>query len=170
MADISATDSRSIRQLSDVDASHASSILLDAGAWSAAHHAPLWSTTEVSSDACQTWARDGVLYGGFDRDELAAVFCVHDVDTLYWPDSVAGDALYLHKVAVQVQSMGRGWLAHILTWAEGEAKRRNTPRLRLDTLAHSRLVALYESYGFSVVYPEPLAIGGRVIERLERIL
>ena len=82
MADISATDSRSIRQLSDVDASHASSILLDAGAWSAAHHAPLWSTTEVSSDACQTWARDGVLYGGFDRDELAAVFCVHDVDTL----------------------------------------------------------------------------------------
>ena len=156
--------------LSTTDARAASAILLEAAAWSAANHAPLWSPAEVSHETCQTWVHDGVLFGGFEGGELAAVFCVHDADALYWPDSATGDALYLHKIAVRRQSMGSGWLAHILTWSEAEAGRRQTPRLRLDTLAYSRLVGLYESFGFAIVYPEPLAIGGRVIERLERIL
>ena len=161
---------RGIRMLSTTDAIAASAILLEAAAWSAANHATLWSPAEVSHETCETWARDGVLFGGFEGGELAAVFCVHDADALYWPDSATGDALYLHKIAVRRQSMGSGWLAHILTWSEAEAGRRQTPRLRLDTLAYSRLVGLYESFGFAIVYPEPLAIGGRVIERLERIL
>lgn len=161
---------RTIRRLSAAESQGASDILLEAASWSATHHAPLWSPEEVSAAQCLTWAHDDVLYGGFDDDQLATVFCLHDVDVLYWPDSAAGDALYLHKIAVRRLSVGMGWLGDIIAWTEREATRRQIPRLRLDTLAHSPLVGLYERHGFTRVYDEPLAIGGRVIDRFERLL
>jgi GNAT superfamily N-acetyltransferase len=164
------TAARTIRRLVSTEVSAASDVLCQAAAWSAAHHAPLWSTDEVSVEQCLIWAYDNVLFGGFDDAQLAAVFCLHDVDALYWPDSAAGDALYLHKIAVRRNAVGTGWLSDIIAWAEREAVRRHIPRLRLDTLAHSPLVGLYERHGFIRVYDEPLAIGGRVIDRFERKL
>ena len=68
---------RTIRCLSAAESQGASDILMEAASWSATHHAPLWSPEEVSAAQCLTWAHDDVLYGGFDDDQLATVFCLH---------------------------------------------------------------------------------------------
>ena len=165
---MNAADGHSIRQIAATDASHASAILMEAAAWAQSNHAPLWAESEISVERCATWARDGVLFAGFDADAMAAVFCLHEDDALYWPEAVAGSALYLHKVAVRRASAGSGWLDHIIAWAAGETRRRSVPTLRLDTLAGSRLVGLYESRQFALVDAEPIAIGGREIVRMQR--
>ena len=165
---MNAADEHSIRQIAATDASHASAILMEATAWAQSNHEPLWAESEISIERCEAWALDGVLFAGFDADAMAAVFCLHEDDALYWPEAVACGALYLHKVAVRRASAGSGWLDRIVAWAVAETRRRSVPKLRLDTLAGSRLVGLYESRQFALVDAEPIAIGGRVIVRMER--
>jgi GNAT superfamily N-acetyltransferase len=163
-------DVNTIRRLTTDDARDASTILLAAAAWALEHRAYLWSDWEISADNCAEWAAVGVLFGAFEGDEMAATFSLTDVDTLYWPDTPAGHALYLHKVAVRRASTGSGWMKQIIDWAVDETRRRNVTRLRLDTLAFSRLVGLYESHHFVLIDTVPLAIGGRSIVRMERVL
>lgn len=165
---MSAPDRQTIRQIAATDASQASAILIEAAAWAQANREPLWAESEISVARCEEWARDGVLFAGFDADAMAAVFCLHEDDALYWPEAATGNALYLHKVAVRRASAGSGWLDRIIAWALDETRRRSVPKLRLDTLAGSRLVGLYESRQFALVDAEPIAIGGRVIVRMER--
>ena len=165
---MSAGNEQSIRQLDMSQASQASAILIEAAAWATSNRAHLWDESEISDASCEGWARDGVLFAGFDADTMAAVFCLHENDALYWPEAAAGSALYLHKVAVRRASAGLGWLDRIVAWAVDETRRRSVTTLRLDTLAGSRLVGLYESRQFVLVDAEPIAIGGRVIVRMER--
>ncbi len=160
----------SIRRLSTADARDASTILLAAAAWAKDNRAHLWAESEISAEQCAGWAAEGVLFGAFEGDEMAATFTLTDVDSLYWPETPAGEALYLHKVAVRRASTGSGWLRQIIDWAVDETRQRKLERLRLDTLAFSRLVALYESHQFVLVGTVPLAIGGRSIVRMERVL
>ena len=160
----------SIRRLTIDDARNASEILLAAAAWAAANRAHLWDAAEISASECEGWARDGVLFGAFEGHELAATFTLTEMDTLYWPETPAGGAVYLHKVAVRRTSTAAGWLKQIIDWAVSETQRRGVSRLRLDTLANSRLVGLYESHQFVLVDPAPIQVGPRVIVRMEREL
>jgi GNAT superfamily N-acetyltransferase len=165
---MSAPDRHSIREIAATDAGRASAILIEAADWSQSIGVPLWADSEVSIAQCEAWARERVLFAGFDADAMSAVFCLHDDDALYWPEAAAGSALYLHKVAVRRASAGAGWLDRIVSWALDESRRRSAPKLRLDTLAKSRLVSLYESRHFVLVDADPIAIGGREIVRMER--
>ena len=163
-----APERQTIRRIDATYAAEASAILIEAADWSQSNGLPLWSESEVSVARCETWARDGVLFAGFDADAMTAVFCLHDDDALYWPEATAGSALYLHKVAVRRASARAGWLDRILAWALDESRRRAEPKLRLDTIARSRLVDLYKSRHFVLVDADPIAIGGRDIVRMER--
>jgi hypothetical protein len=160
----------SIRRLSTDDARDASNILLAAAAWAKENRAHLWAESEISAEQCAGWAAEGVLFGAFEGNAMAATFTLTDVDTLYWPETPAGEALYLHKVAVRRASTGSGWLKQIIDWAVDETRRRKLERLRLDTLAFSRLVGLYESHHFVLIDTVPLDIGERNIVRMERLL
>jgi GNAT superfamily N-acetyltransferase len=88
--------------------------------------------------------------------------------TLDWSDpvwdGVAGNAAYVHRMAVQRRAAGLG--AVILAWAADVARRHGRDALRLDCVAsNARLRAYYEAAGF--VFRGNAVVGGAPGQRMD---
>lgn len=158
-----------VRHASLAEAADAVEILREAAAWTARFGAPIWDAAIFTVDAWRAHAEAGELAGGFDDGgRMAACMLLQRADALYWPEDAPGDALYLHKVAVRRDCAGAGWPARLVAWAGERAREAGIARLRLDTMAHGALPALYARLGFHLVDPGPIEVGGRTVVRMER--
>ena len=78
-------------------------------------------------------------------------------DPHFWPDDPAGEALYLHKLAVHPGWQGRGPGAQMIAAATVETQAAGRPWLRLDTAAERpKLRAVYEARGLVCVREESM--------------
>jgi hypothetical protein len=161
---------RTIWGLAADELDSASTILAEAAQPSRPDGKPLWLSDEISLAHCQKWHRQGEFFGGFEGRALAAVFCLCESDTDLWPEATRGEALYLHKLAVRLGSRGTGWTGVVIDWALGQGNERGCLKLRLDTVAGSRLVDLYKSYGFIELDKAPVERGTNVLTFMERSL
>ena len=86
--------------------------------------------------------------GWLDGNPAAAMLLV-PTDPVFWPDDPAGEALYLHKLAVHPGWQGRELSTEMIAAAAEQARTRGRQWLRLDTAAERpKLRALYERVGF----------------------
>jgi GNAT superfamily N-acetyltransferase len=161
---------RLIRGLVTDELNSARTILAEAAQPPRPDGKPLWLADEISLEYCQEWQRAGEFFGGFEGRALAAVFCLCESDTDLWPEATSGEALYLHKLAVRLGSRGTGWTGVVIDWALGQGKERGCLKLRLDTVAGSRLVDLYQSYGFIELDKAPVERGTNMLTFMERAL
>lgn len=155
----------SIAQAKPEEAAHAVAILREVSQWLFDIGRPLWP---VESFDLETFRRAAVfreLVLGYQQSTPVAAMLLQVRDDFYWPEDAAGDALYVHKVAVRRSAAGRNWSYRLLDWAKAQARKSGARYLRLDT--ERALVPLYERYGFSVVDDEPRITGDLWIYRLE---
>jgi GNAT superfamily N-acetyltransferase len=129
---------------------------------------PLWGPNETSLDELVRVTHAGELIVGRVKGVLATCMYLHDEDRLFWPHVSAGEAFYVHRLAVAREFAGRGYAHAMLDWAAGEARSRGRPFLRLDCEPRAKLLALYASAGYDRVDPEPIQVGEHFVVRHER--
>ena len=69
--------------------------------------------------------------GQWKREQIAAAMERGWTDELFWP-AAAGDAGYVHRLAVASDAHGRGLGRTLLDWADLEITRQGRSQLRLD--------------------------------------
>ncbi|HEX5206576.1 MAG TPA: GNAT family N-acetyltransferase [Steroidobacteraceae bacterium] len=142
-------------------------MLREAAQWLATLGEPVWSEYDLRKTDLPSHSAAGCLIFGFAGAEPAACMLLQRTDPIYWPRAVEGSALYLHKLAVRRAYAGRGWGPRMITWAKAEARRRQIPRLRLDTFADSWLAQYYVTHGFRVMSRTVHSENGRQMCRME---
>ena len=135
------------------DADLVSQLLTQAIDWmsSSPPYKSLWRREDVIPEVLLTELEH--YYIGLISNAPVLTFKLTDYDDLYWPD-VAGDAIYVHRIAVDracaAQATGRSFLPDIFAFAAMLAKKRNIHCLRLDCdKSRPALQRLYETCGFT---------------------
>ncbi len=134
-----------INQLSAV-----SEVLCEAAKWLEQHSIPLWTQTELQPEVLRSDVEQG-LYILASQDGSPAGVLRHQLeDTTFWPDATAGEAAYIHRVAIRRVYAGGATSAALLNWSVQRARNDLRKFLRLDC-AHDRikLRSIYERFGFS---------------------
>ncbi|MFK7602566.1 GNAT family N-acetyltransferase [Deinococcus sp. SM5_A1] len=134
------------------DSAAASGVLIAAALHLKARGEPLWPESSLTPERLtRHYPQDGWRVA-WRADVAVACLCLLDTDSLFWPDDAAGEALYLHKLAVHPDARGQGLSALMLREAARETRERDRPWLKLDTAtARPKLRAIYEDFGFQSV-------------------
>lgn len=128
---------------------------------------PMWPADTFDVAMYERAAFAGELVLGYEHFSPVACMLMQTRDEVYWPNDPAGEALYLHKVAVRRTSAGKGWLRRLVYWAREEAKCAGAEFLRIDTLQRVELLSLYGRLGFQIVDEYARHSCGEMIVRLE---
>ncbi|UXN74757.1 GNAT family N-acetyltransferase [Devosia sp. A8/3-2] len=98
---------------------------------------------------------------------IAACMYLQGNDEIFWPDYPAGEALYIHKLAVARPFAGLGLSAMMLDWAAQQAVHAGRQYLRLDCAPRAKLLTNYHDAGFSRVGGD-IVVEGYSAARLQR--
>jgi len=124
-------------------------ILREAAAWAEACHGELWSAAEIAAARVHADIERGEFFIAHCDGVAAATIRYQLTDDEFWPEAPAGDAAYVHRLAVRREFAGRGIASALLDWAAERARGQGLTRLRLDAdLSRPKLRALYERCGF----------------------
>ena len=145
-----------VRQASPADLDAAIEILEEASEWVARRGADGWEPGSFRSPqgsgnrALREALAAGELYLAWLGNRPVATVTLQSADPIYWPEAVdRGDALYVHRLAVQRDASGSGVGRTLLRWAEEQARGRGRPFVRLDCPARSRFLRdYYHQAGF----------------------
>ena len=159
----------SLRRSRKGEADVVASVLGEAAEWLRRRGDPLWDASEVSAKSIQAEVDSGDYVLAFVADQAAGTARVRREDALHWPDVAAGEALYLHRLAVRRFYAGGPVSRAIVEWASTSAEELGCRFLRLDCDAsRHRLRALYESMGF--VFHSERVVGPYTAARFQRTL
>ncbi len=126
-----------------------SSILLEAADWLRERDIPMWRSDELSPERITLDVAEGHFFLARRGDEAAGTIKFQLQDTLFWPDTPADEAAFVHRLAVRRAFAGGELSGLLLGWAAERARQAGRRFLRLDCeAARPRLRAVYERCGF----------------------
>jgi GNAT superfamily N-acetyltransferase len=150
------------------DIGEADRIIREAADWLTNAGMTLWGPEEISFEALARVARDGELVIGRVRGEVAACMYLHKEDRLFWPEARAGEAFYVHRLAVARKFKGLGFSREMLDFAAEQSRSAGCMHLRLDCEPREKLLALYRDAGFERIDLEPIQVGQHFVVRHEK--
>jgi GNAT superfamily N-acetyltransferase len=131
------------------EAESVSSILLEAAGWLRERDIPMWRSDELSPERIALDVAEGHFFLARCGGEAAGTIKFQLHDTLFWPDTPADEAAFVHRLAVRRAFAGGQVSALLLRWAAERARSLGKRFLRLDCeAARPRLRAVYERCGF----------------------
>lgn len=84
-----------------------------------------------------------------EADQIACFFSVLYSDRLIWDEKDADPSIYLHRIVTNPSFRGKGYVKHILAWAEEFGRANGKQYVRLDTgRDNRRLNDYYRECGF----------------------
>jgi GNAT superfamily N-acetyltransferase len=126
-----------------------SSVLTEAADWVASRGKRLWHPVHVSLEAVAPDVDAGMYYIAWLNGEAAGVVRLQTEDLDFWPDAAAGDAVYLHRLAVRRRYAGGDVSSALLNWIVAHARELGRKYVRLDCAAdRPALRRVYEVFGF----------------------
>jgi GNAT superfamily N-acetyltransferase len=138
-----------VRQANPEDAGEVASILQEAARWLMESGTPMWKTHELDAGVIAADVGAGLCFLAEVGGERAGTLKFQLEDELFWPEMPAGQACYLHRLAVRRKFAGLGVSSALLGFAVERARSLGRPFLRLDCESHRpRLRSLYERFGF----------------------
>lgn len=109
----------------------------------------MWRDDELSEEQIAADIANGHFFLGWRAGEAVAAIKFQLQDPLFWPDTRAGEAAFVHRLAVRRAFAGGQLSTLLLRWAAERAKGLGKSFLRLDCeAARPRLRAVYERCGF----------------------
>jgi GNAT superfamily N-acetyltransferase len=148
-----------------------SAVLQEAARWITTWRAQLWDPDLLGEAFAGPIIARGHMLTAKVGGENAAVMILEPEDPVFWPDYPAGEAAYIHKLAVRRAYAGMGAPAALVDHAATLALTLGRWRLRLD--CDLPLAGFYGKLGFrkvdeiDVVHPEA---GPMRVVRMERHL
>jgi ribosomal protein S18 acetylase RimI-like enzyme len=80
-----------------------------------------------------------------EEDRIASFFSVAFSDRLVWDERDADPSIYLHRIVTNPSFRGRGYVKHIVAWAEEVGRAMGKHYIRLDTGRDNRRLNAYYS-------------------------
>jgi GNAT superfamily N-acetyltransferase len=131
------------------DTQRISAVLLEAAHWLQQRGTPMWRDDELLSERIASDVAGGEFYLAECDDEIAGTIKFQLQDRLFWPDTPAHEAAFIHRLAVRRQFAGGQLSTVLLRWSAERARTLGRHFLRLDCEAsRPRLRAVYERFGF----------------------
>jgi GNAT superfamily N-acetyltransferase len=144
-------------------------VLREAAAWLDGRGMRLWAADELEAKNIAADVDAGQYVVALDEGVVVGTLRFTLDDELFWPDAAAGEAAYVHRLAVRRSHAGTGVSTRLLDWAAARALACGRKLLRLDCEAHRvRLRALYERHGFG--FHSERAVGPYFVARYEKAL
>ena len=146
-------------------------VLQEAARWITTWRAQLWDPDLLGEAFAGPIIARGHMLTAKADGEIAAVMILEPEDPVFWPDYPAGEAAYIHKLAVRRAFAGLGAPTALVNYAATLALTQGRWRLRLD--CDVPLAGFYEKLGFRKVdeidvrHPEA---GPMRVVRMERHL
>ncbi len=155
-----------VRQAEPHEAGLVSSVLTEAAEWLRERGTPMWRADELSPERVAADVARGDFFVADREGGIAGVVKFQWEDELFWPDVPAGEAAYVHRLAVRRASAGGGVASALLQWAAERARSLGRDYLRLDCEAsRPRLREVYERFGFR--YHSDRVVGPYFVARYE---
>lgn len=124
-------------------------MLQEAARWLEEQGRPMWRGAELHPEQLAAAVTAGEFFLAECAGEVAGIIKFQLEDHLFWPDVPAGEAAFIHRLAVRRKFAGGGVSTALLQWATTRARKQGRKFLRLDCEASRlRLRALYERFGF----------------------
>jgi GNAT superfamily N-acetyltransferase len=138
-----------IRQATGRDTERVSAVLLEAARWLRERGTPMWRDDELLPERIATDVARGSFYLAECDQEVVGAIKFQLQDTLFWPDTPADEAAFIHRIAIRRAFAGGQLSTTLLRWAAERAKSLGRRFLRLDCEAsRPQLRAVYERFGF----------------------
>ena len=84
-----------------------------------------------------------------EEEQIACLFSATYQDRLVWDERDLEPSIYLHRIVTNPAFRGRGYVRHIIAWAEDFGRALGKQYIRLDTNRdNERLNAYYRECGF----------------------
>jgi ribosomal protein S18 acetylase RimI-like enzyme len=84
-----------------------------------------------------------------EDEKIACFFSIAFTDRMVWDERDADPAIYLHRIVTNPAFRGKGYVKHIVAWAEAFGRAAQKQWVRLDTgRENERLNAYYRECGF----------------------
>jgi ribosomal protein S18 acetylase RimI-like enzyme len=97
----------------------------------------------------ETEIREQLHWKIIEEDQIACFFSIAFNDRLIWDERDADPSVYLHRIVTNPAFRGRGYVKHIVAWAEVFGRAAQKKWVRLDTSRdNERLNAYYQQCGF----------------------
>ena len=155
-----------IREALATEAEIVTSVLHEAADWLARRGDPLWLPSEIEPTAIRSDVEAGCYLLAFAAGEAVGTARLTRDDPLFWPEAAAGEAGYLHRLAVRRAHAGGSVSLEMLRFAATRSRRWGASFLRLDCdAARPRLRAFYESFGFA--FHSVRTVGPHTVARYE---
>jgi GNAT superfamily N-acetyltransferase len=139
----------SVRVADPNEVNEVSLVLGEAARWLEERGMPLWEPDELDPDWVAPAVRSGDFALGFMEGKVAGTLKFQLTDPEFWPEVVANDSAFVHRLAVRREFAGRGVSTALLAWARDRARAMGLDFLRLDCDAtRPRLRSFYERHGF----------------------
>jgi len=109
----------------------------------------MWRDDELSPDRIAADVAAGYFFLAECAGQAVATIKFQLRDSVFWPDTPADEAAFIHRIAVRCAFAGGQISAVLLRWAAERAKNlgRRFPRLDCEA-SRPRLRAVYERFGF----------------------
>lgn len=132
------------------EAALVSSVLVEAAIWLEQRGVPLWRPVDIGPGAVRDEVDAGSYVLARAGEEVVGAMRLTPLDALFWPEARAGEALYVHRLAVRRAHAGAGVAAALLGFAGSEALALRCTHVRLDCEStRARLRGFYERQGFT---------------------
>ncbi|MBK1880609.1 GNAT family N-acetyltransferase [Pelagicoccus mobilis] len=140
-----------IRKVEASSLSRVSGILIEAADWLKRKGQPLWDAEQLVPAILEKELSYGEYYLAQVDGEDAGVFRFQMEDSLFWPESPADEATYIHRLSVRRSFAGRDVARALVKHAVKLTKEMNRPLLRLDCEStRPKLRTFYEGLGFDL--------------------
>ena len=107
------------------------------------------SWREMNRPLIEMEIREQLHWKIIDDDQIACFFSIALNDRLVWDERDAEPAVYLHRIVTNPAFRGRGYVKHIVDWAEAFGRAAGKQWVRLDTgRDNAKLNAYYQECGF----------------------
>jgi GNAT superfamily N-acetyltransferase len=106
-----------IRQATADEGALVSGILREAAQWLTERGDPLWRDDELKPERIAAEVERGLYFLAATADDVIATFRYQLEDPEFWPDLPAGEAAYVHRLAVRRHAAGAGVSLALLQWA-----------------------------------------------------
>jgi GNAT superfamily N-acetyltransferase len=91
----------------------------------------------------------GLHWKIMEDDQIACFFSVAFNDPLIWEERDTDPSIYLHRIVTNPAFRGKGYVRHIVAWAEALGRETGRHFIRLDTyIGNEKLNAYYLECGF----------------------